>query len=273
VPGPRNRSLVVGRGASRKLPRGHCWSASATASPDSAEGRTRAISARGGLKLPGSLRASAATTAPRMATYQKSGSARSGQQPRPHPPRKSLRHRGQVCEPFVGHILLDATGRHGGKFQLLAMVYQYAQVKLLICINSLEDLKPARFSDFAQVSPPASTDFARGRGHPWYVVPPRSAGWQGAGDPADLPRAVNWPQLPHSCRSPTPAYRSQSGGERSFPDATANGKVAPFPAVRGAAIEPLRSTPNPNFAAINGGGSPCPNCELRRLWRCNGAKW
>src|SRR6266702_1389160 len=48
---------------------------------------------------------------------------------------------------------------------------------------------------------------------------------------------------------------------------------APFPAVRGAAIEPLRSTPNPTFAAINGGGSPCPNCELRRLWRCNGAKW
>ena len=31
--------------------------------------------------------------------------------------------------------------------------------------------------------------------------------------------------------------------------------------------------PNPTFAAINGGGSPCPNCELRRLWLCNGAKW
>src|SRR5712691_9169271 len=97
--------------------------------------------------------------------------------------------RSQPAEMRLSSVTLppEVTGPVSPKFQFSTMVYQYDQVKLFICINSLEDPKAARFSDLAQVSPPASTDFARGRRHPWYVVPPRLAGWRGAGDTVDLP--------------------------------------------------------------------------------------
>jgi hypothetical protein len=51
-------------------------------------------------------------------------------------------------------------GGDRSKFQFIDMVYQYSQLKPSICINKLTPIKPARFSDFAQVSPPKPHGFA-----------------------------------------------------------------------------------------------------------------